>query len=122
MAARRWARWAVAAEVLLIAVLLISWTLAWLANVRPLENYSPAGRSLFLTNWFTVETLWPSLVLGVIAICALPLRHRSPMATLVATGSAVLEFGLDSFAVSQKLFINCKSINNRLWLSNHQLK
>ncbi len=90
MAARRWARWAVAAEVLLIAVLLISWTLAWLANVRPLENYSPAGRSLFLTNWFTVETLWPSLLLGVIAICALPLRHRSPLATLVVTGSAVL--------------------------------
>ncbi len=86
---------AILGESLLVVVLLVAWVLAWIANVRPLDVYSPAGRSLFLNNWFTVETLEPSLVLGVVAIAVLPLRHRSPVAAVVVAGGAVL--GLEWF-------------------------
>ena len=82
-------RWPVAAEVALIVLLVSAWVLAWIANVRPLGRFSPAGRSLLLNNWFTAETLWPSLVIGIVAIVLLPLRHRFPLGALFAIGIGV---------------------------------
>jgi len=81
---------AVGGEVLVVAVLLVAWVLAWIAQVRPLDQYSPAGRSLYLDNWHTAETLAPSLVLGIAAIVLLPVRHRFPLVALFAVGVPVL--------------------------------
>lgn len=90
MTAEQRSRGALIGEVALVVVLLVAWVLAWLANNGSLDSYSPAGRSLFLNNWFTVETLGPSLVLGTVAIAVLPLRHKSPLAALFVIGAAVL--------------------------------
>lgn len=90
MTAEQRSRGALTGEVTLIVVLVVAWVLAWLANVRPLDSYSPAGRSLLLNHWYTAETLWPSLVIGLLAIAALPLRHKLPLAVLFAIGAAVL--------------------------------
>lgn len=87
---QRFSRWLLAAEFVLVVLLGVAWVLAWIANVGPLESFSPGGRSLFLSNWFTAETLGPSLVVGVIAIALLPLRHWRPVLALVSIGAAVL--------------------------------
>ena len=90
MSSERRSRASVVGELLLVAFLLTAWVLAWIANIRPLDSFSPGGRSLFLNNWFTVETLTPSLIVGIVAIGLLPLRHRFPLIVLFAIGVPVL--------------------------------
>ena len=74
-------------ELLLVAVLVAAWLLAWTSVNGSLNELSPGGRALFLVNSFTAETLGLGLIVGLVMVLVLPLRHRSPTACLLVVGA-----------------------------------
>ena len=73
-------------EVALVTILLGTWLLGWFSLDRSLDELSPGGRALYFTNFFTVENLALSMILGIVMITALPVRHRSPLIALTIVG------------------------------------
>lgn len=80
---------AIVAEVVLVVVLSLAWMLSYFGVESTLDSLSPAGRALFLVNWFTNESLVVSFVLVAIAIGIIPFRHVSPFGALVAASVCI---------------------------------
>lgn len=92
----------VAAELVLLGAMLGAWVAAWMATTNDYDQLSPAIRSIVLAIYATQDSFTLALILGLVAIAALLLRHRSPLAAffLVIGTVSVLHFRYPVFAAN----------------------
>ncbi|MEL7157309.1 MAG: sensor histidine kinase [Actinomycetota bacterium] len=83
-------RMLVTLEALLFVVLVLSWTVAFLAARGALNDIPTGSRNYFLALYDTDGRLWLSFVLGVAGAVVLVARHWYPTASFVAVSAIVL--------------------------------
>lgn len=79
----------VVVELVFLAVLFVVWTAIYLGLTSSFSNLSPAGRALYLVNWFTHDSLWVGFALMTVAALMLPVRHINPIVALVVAAACI---------------------------------
>lgn len=77
-------------EGLLLSVLALSWTVAYLAAQGALNELPVGSRNYLLALYVTEGRLWPALVLGLVGAGLLLARHWWPTAAFLGVSAVVL--------------------------------
>ncbi len=77
-------------EVLLVSVLVLSWTVAYLAAQGALDQLPVGSRNYLLALYVTEGRLWPALALGLVGAGLLVARHWWPTTSFLGVSAVVL--------------------------------
>ncbi|MEM9131828.1 MAG: sensor histidine kinase [Actinomycetota bacterium] len=77
-------------EAALLSVLVLSWTVAYLAAQGALDELPIGSRNYLLALYVTEGRLWPALILGFVGAGLLLTRHWWPTASFVGVSAVIL--------------------------------